>query len=282
MGGPRTSRRRLPLGIQTFRTVRKSDCYYVDKTGLIECLIEGGTHYFLSRPRRFGKSLLLDTVKELFEGDEELFKGLAVHSGWDWTVKYPVLRLGFGMGNYKDPAYLNQNAHAQLDAVQRRTGITSDYDSAPERFAHILEALHRSTGRRVVVLVDEYDKPILDALSIPDVARANRDFLRGLYATIKHCDEHVRFAMLTGVSKFSKVSLFSGLNNLVDITLEPEFSSICGFTETDLNVVFTPELEGLDRERIREWYNGYSWLGSERVYNPYTHNVKCVSLSEWV
>ena len=182
-----------------------------------------------------------------------------MHSRWDWRVRHPVLRLSFGRGDYKDPVYLNQNAHAQLDAVQRRTGIASDYASAAERFAHILEELHRGTGRRVVVLVDEYDKPILDALSASDVAVANRDFLRGFYATVKDSDAHVRFVMLTGVSKFSKVSLFSGLNNLVDITLRPAYSSICGFTETDLDTVFAAELAGLDRDRVREWYNGYSW-----------------------
>ena len=119
------------------------------------------------------------------------------------------------------------------------------------------------------MLVDEYDKPILDALEEPEVARANRDYLRGLYATIKDCDAHVRFCFLTGVSKFSKVSLFSGLNNLDDITLDPSYSSICGYTEEDLDTVFAPELEGLDRERIRDWYNGYSWGGAERVYNPF-------------
>ena len=151
----------LPLGIQTFREIRESGCYYVDKTAFIEQLVRCGKCYFLSRPRRFGKSLLLDTVKELFEGSEELFEGLDVHPRWDWTVQRPVLRLSFGRGDYKDPVYLNQNAHAQLDAVQRRTGVVSDYTSVAERFAHILEELHRSTGRRVVVLVDEYDKPIL-------------------------------------------------------------------------------------------------------------------------
>ena len=143
---------------------------------------------------------------------------------------------------------------------------------------HIFEELHRSSGRRVVVLVDEYDKPILDALSVSEVARsnrvsevarANRDFLRGFYAVLKDADEHVRFVFLTGVSKFSKVSLFSGLNNLRDITLNPAYSSVCGFTEADLDRVFAAELQGLDREKVREWYNGYSWLGSERVYNPY-------------
>ena len=140
--------------------------------------------------------------------------------------------------------------------------MKSDYTTAPERFAHLLEVLHLEAGQRVAVLVDEYDKPILDALENREVARANRDFLRGLYGMIKDSDAHVRFAFLTGISKFSKV-------NLTDITLDPVYSSICGYTEHDLDVVFGPELAGLDRERVREWYNGYSWLGGEKVYNPY-------------
>ena len=129
--------------------------------------------------------------------------------------------------------------------------------------------LHDGTGQRCAVLIDEYDKPILDALDTPEIARANRDFLRGLYAVIKDCDAHIRFSFITGVSKFSKVSLFSGLNNLTDITLDPRYSAICGYTEADLDAVFTPEMPGLDRDEIRDWYNGYDWRGEDRVYNPY-------------
>ena len=263
------TRRRLPIGMQTFREVREENCYYVDKTAYIRRLLDQGKHYFLSRPRRFGKSLFLDTCKELLEGNEPLFEGLAIHEEWDWSVRRPVLRLSFGRGNFKEPGYLHENLMAQLDAVERETGAASGYATAPERFGHLLEVLHRSTGRRAAVLVDEYDKPILDALEAPDVARANRDFLRGLYATIKDCDAHVRFTFLTGVSRFSKVSLFSGLNNLTDLTLDPDYSAICGYTDTDLDTVFAPELDGLDRDAIRDWYNGYSWRGAEKVYNPF-------------
>ena len=263
------SKRLLPIGIQTFRKIREQDCYYVDKTAYIRQLLDEGTHYFLSRPRRFGKSLFLDTLKELFEGNEPLFEGLYIHDQWDWSVRHPVVRLSFGRGNFKDPDYVEASLMAQLDAVERQTGVASDYAAGPERFAHLLEALHDRTGQTVAVLVDEYDKPILDALEVPEVARANRDFLRGLYAVIKDCDAHVRFTFITGVSKFSKVSLFSGLNNLTDITLEPSYSALCGYTETDLDTVFAPELPGLNREQIRDWYNGYSWLGDEKVYNPF-------------
>ena len=256
--------------MQTFRKVREGGCYYVDKTPYIEQLLNGGTHYLLSRPRRFGKSLLLDMLKELFEGSEELFEGLAVHgAGWDWSVRNPVVRLDFSQGDFTVPGYLHKNAMAQLDGLERRAGVRSGYDTAPERLSHLLETLHERTGERAVMLVDEYDKPILDALGDPELARANRNYLRGLYSTLKFADAHIRLSFITGVSKFSKVSLFSGLNNLLDITLDPGFSGICGYTDRDLDAVFAPELPGLDRETIRDWYNGYSWLGGERMYNPF-------------
>ena len=264
-----SAKRKLPIGIQTFRTIREENYYYVDKTAYMGRLVAEGTHYFLSRPRRFGKSLFLDTLKELFAGNEPLFKGLAIHPRWDWSVRHPVLRLSFGRGNFKEPSELQEDVLAQLAAAERRAGVGSDCAGAPARFSHLLEALHERTGQQVAVLIDEYDKPILDALEVPEVARANRDFLRGLYATIKDCDAHIAFSFLTGVSKFSKVSLFSGLNNLIDITLDPHYSAICGYTEADLDAVFAAELPGLDREEIRTWYNGYNWLGEEQVYNPF-------------
>ena len=263
------TRRRLPIGIQTFREIREQDCYYVDKTAYIRRLLDEGKHYFLSRPRRFGKSLFLDTCKELFEGNEPLFEELYIHEHWNWSVRHPVVRLSFGKGNFKTPGYVETNLMAQLDAVERRTGVASDYATGPERLAHQLEELHGRYGQPVAVLIDEYDKPILDALEEPETARANRDYLRGLYATIKDSDAHIRFSFITGVSKFSKVSLFSGLNNLIDITLDPAYSAICGYTEADLETLFAPELPGLDRDEIRDWYNGYSWLGEENVYNPF-------------
>ena len=263
------TKRRLPIGIQNFREIREQNCYYVDKTAYIWQLLNEGKHYFLSRPRRFGKSLFLDTLKELFEGNESLFEGLYIHDHWDWQVRYPVLRLSFGSGNFSEPGILHREVMAQLDAIEAATGVESHYDTASVRFRHIIQMLHSQAGQRVAILIDEYDKPILDTLEIPDIARANRDFLRGLYATIKDCDAHVRFTFLTGVSKFSKVRLFSGLNNLTDITIDPHYSAICGYTEEDLDTVFAPELPGLDRNEIRDWYNGYSWLGDEMVYNPF-------------
>ena len=264
------SRRKLPIGIQTFRKLREQDCYYVDKTAYVDRLLHEDTHYFLSRPRRFGKSLFLDTLKEVFEGNEGLFAGLYIHDRHNWSKRHPVVRLSFGGGTFRDLATLRSDVMAQLDGLARDSGISVRYDTAPARFRHLLQALHKATGQRVAVLVDEYDKPILDALvEAPEVARANRDYLRGLYGVIKDCDAHVRFTFLTGISKFSKVNLFSQLNNLTDLTLDPVYSSICGYTEDDLDRVFAPELAGLDRGQVREWYNGYSWRGAEKVYNPY-------------
>ena len=259
----------LPIGIQNFRNLRKDGCHYVDKTGYLRDLVESGSRYFLSRPRRFGKSLLVSTLRSLFACERELFAGLAIEPHWNWCEPHPVVHLSFGGGNFEDPGELRDSAMDQLESHARRSGLVLTSKRGAGRLAELLEGLHEQTGRRVVVLVDEYDKPILDMLDDPEIARANRNYLRGLYAVVKDCDEHVRFCFLTGVSKFSKVSLFSGLNNLKDITLAPRFSSICGYTEGDLDTVFAAELEGLDRGRIREWYNGYSWGGDERVYNPF-------------
>ncbi|MDE0626324.1 MAG: AAA family ATPase, partial [Bryobacterales bacterium] len=161
------SRRLLPIGIQSFRNLRDRGCYYVDKTGYALRMVEQGTHYFLSRPRRFGKSLFLDTLKELFEGGRDLFVGLEICERWDWSVRYPVVRLSFGSGNFKDPGDLNADVLEQLDALETDAGVEPRHATARGRFRHLLRALHRQTGRQVAVLVDEYDKPILDALEEP-------------------------------------------------------------------------------------------------------------------
>jgi len=262
-------RRRLPIGIQTFAKIREDDHYYVDKTGFIRQLTDQGSHYFLSRPRRFGKSLLLDTLGELFAGNEPLFRGLAIHPHWDWGTRFPVIRFSFGGGMVRDAEELDRRVLDLLHRNQRALGLTCrDTADAVSCFAELLEGAHAATGQRVVVLVDEYDKPILDHLTDPATARTMRDGLRNLYSVIKDNDAHIRFVFLTGVSKFSKVSIFSGLNNLDDITVDATYSALCGYTETDVETVFAPELPGLDRDEIRRWYNGYNWTG-EAVYNPF-------------
>jgi hypothetical protein len=272
IAAPALPRRKLPIGLQTLAKLRGEDCYYVDKTGLMIDLIEAGSYFFLSRPRRFGKSLLVDTFKELFEGNRALFEGLAAETRWDWSRRHPVIRLSFSGGVAPGGTRLGQRIRENLRVNRVALGLPLP-DGLPEddqagNLADLIRQAHQSRGERAVVLIDEYDKPMLDNLTEPDTARAVRDALRDLYAILKDCDEHLRFVFVTGVSKFSKVGLFSGLNNLDDITLEPAYSTLCGYTDADLDTVFAPELPGLDRDEIRRWYNGYNWLG-QSVYNPF-------------
>jgi len=263
------TRRALPIGIQTFRKIREGNFYYVDKTGFALRLIAEGSHYFLSRPRRFGKSLFLDTLAELFEGNAALFAGLEAERRWDWSQRFPVIRVSFAEGVLGSRQALDRRIEDLIRINRDALGVSLYPDlDIPGQFGELIRQAHAHFGERVVVLVDEYDKPILDNITDPATAREMRDGLRNLYSVIKGQDAHIRFAFLTGVSKFSKVSLFSGLNNLRDITVDARYSAICGYTEADLDRVFAPELEGLDREQIRAWYNGYNWLG-EAVYNPF-------------
>ena len=260
---------RLPTGVQTFSTLRRGNYYYADKTHFAVQLKEEGSHYFLSRPRRFGKSLFVSTLKELFEGNRELFRGLAAYDQWDWSVRRPVVLLDFSQVHATVRGGLDAFVGDRLLRLEIEHRTERRFVTPAARLEDLIRTLHERSGRRTVLLVDEYDKPILDALREPDLATENRDYLRSLYSVVKGCDASLRFSFLTGVTKFSKVSLFSGANSLIDLTLEAQFSSICGYTERDLDEVFAPELEGLDRERIRAWYNGYSWGGEERVYNPF-------------
>ncbi len=261
-------RKKLPIGIQSFAEIRQEGHYYVDKTPQILRLIDEGKYYFLSRPRRFGKSLLIDTIAELFEGNRALFEGLHAQERWDWSRRFPVIRISFSDGVLHSHQALDEKIREILRAQQERHGISCRNTSISGWLAELIQGLHERHGQRVVVLVDEYDKPILDNLTEPDIARQMRDGLRNLYSVLKGQDAHIKFAMLTGVSKFSKVSLFSGLNNLRDITVSREFSAICGYTDEDVDQVFAPELLGLDRDEIRRWYNGYNWTGTS-VYNPF-------------
>jgi hypothetical protein len=262
------TRKKLPIGIQTFREIREDNCYYVDKTTFALRMIAEGKAYFLSRPRRFGKSLFLDTLAELFAGNEPLFKGLYCHDKWDWNRKYPVIRISFGGGLAQSLEALHASIRFQLRTNAARLGVSVVDDSISVQFASLILQVEARFGQRIVILVDEYDKPILDNLTRPDLAIEMRDGLRDLYSVIKDQDAHIKFAFLTGVSKFSKVNIFSGLNNLKDITLHAAYSDICGYTDADVDTVFAPELEGLDRDKIRHWYNGYKW-GGEAVYNPF-------------
>ncbi len=261
--------KKLPIGIQTLNKIIGKGYAYVDKTAIAMRVITQGEYYFLSRPRRFGKSLFISTLKEIFEGNEALFKGLYIDGKWDFNQTNPVIHLSFGAGGTSSIKELHRYIHLLLEYTEKKLGIQIKGDSSPnEKFAKLIQAAHKKTGNKVVILIDEYDKPILDNITDSQTARLMREELRKFYAVIKDNDPHIRLAFITGVSKFSKVSLFSGLNNLIDITLNADFGTICGYTHEDLEEVFGEHLQGVDMEKVRKWYNGYNYFG-EKVYNPF-------------
>jgi len=260
--------KKLPIGIQTFSNIIEDNYCYVDKTPLIHQLVEEGVYYFLSRPRRFGKSLLISTLKSAFLGQQDLFKGLYLEKHWDWSVQYPVIHISFGGGVIKNREILEKNIHAIIKENAQNYAIEISQDTLNFQFRELIQKLHNKYQQKVVILVDEYDKPILDNITDIALAKEIREGLKNIYSVIKDSDEYIKFAFLTGVSKFSKVSLFSGLNNLSDLTLDKQYATICGYTETDIKTIFADYLDGVDFDELRKWYNGYNFLG-EHVYNPY-------------
>ncbi|MCA1784372.1 MAG: ATP-binding protein [Desulfotignum sp.] len=262
--------KKLPIGVSTLEKIINNGYAYVDKTAMVHQLVENGSYYFLSRPRRFGKSLFIDTLKEAFEGNRDLFRGLWLHDHWDWEKKYPVIHISFGGGVVRNREELDHRIVDILYRNQKILGITCrDPVDIPGCFGELIRNCAEKFGLRAVVLVDEYDKPILDNISDPAAALEIREGLKNLYSVIKDSDAWVQFAFLTGVSKFSKVSLFSGLNNLTDITLDSHYATICGYTEAEMTATFVEHLKDKPLNDIREWYNGYGWLG-EKVYNPFS------------
>jgi hypothetical protein len=260
----------LPIGISDFKKLRVGGYIYVDKTEYIYRLIkEGAGYYFLSRPRRFGKSLLLSTIRYLFEGQRELFKGLYIQDKWNWEEIYPVIRISFAK-DIKRKEDLKGRIREELEKNYERNGEEMEVGKKDE--GSLLEKLvikiNKKKRKQVVVLIDEYDKPILDVIENKKEAEEVRKELKGFYSVLKDLDEYIRFVLITGVSKFSKVSLFSGLNQLKDISLDVRYGNICGYTQEELENYFKEYLEGVDLEEVREWYNGYSFLG-ERLYNPF-------------
>ncbi|MBF0211588.1 MAG: ATP-binding protein [Desulfamplus sp.] len=275
--------KKLPLGIQNFDKLRKDNYLYIDKTEYALKLINEGTYYFLSRPRRFGKSLFLDTLKCLFEGTKQLFDGLYVYEKWDWNIKYPVIKISFGAGIAKDTKKLTEMINFNLRESETANGVEAfDKSNYGTYFNSLIISCYDKYKTPVVILIDEYDKPILDNLTDESKALEMRNNLRDLYSVIKDSDKYIKFAFLTGVSKFSKMNLFSGLNNLTDITIDDRYAAICGYTQNDVETVFKEYLQGVDMEELKRWYNGYSFgnpsnesgesagtLGVESVYNPY-------------
>jgi hypothetical protein len=270
----------LPIGIQSFLDLRNKNYLYVDKTDGIHRLITSGKTFFLSRPRRFGKSLLISTLEEIFKGNKSLFEGLYIYDKIDWTEQHPVIRLDFGGRANNSGKELKISLTHFVETIAKNNQLSLSENALPDKFRELIEELHHQTGQQVVVLIDEYDKAITDNLSTPDVVEENRKILHDFYQILKAADEHLRFVFLTGVSKFSKVSIFSGLNNLNDITLDAQYATICGYTQTELDFYFAPYIERLAElektnkleliERIKHWYDGYSWDGITSVYNPFS------------
>ncbi len=260
--------KKLPLGIQTFAEIRNDNYVYVDKSALAEELIINYKFVFLSRPRRFGKSLFLSTLHDLFEGKKELFTELAVENSHDWQTTYPVVRVGLS-GNQQTEKQCHSLIYNKLIENQQRLDLVNcESDNLSVFFERIIQQAHEKYQQKVVILIDEYDKPLLDNITNKPVSEQIRSLLQGFYATIKENDQYLRFVFLTGVSKFAKVSIFSGLNNLQDISLKPEYASICGYTQHDVETTFAKHLAGVDWQMLKEWYNGYQFNG-EPVYNPY-------------
>ena len=269
----------LPIGIQSFGSLIEGNYLYVDKTrGINDLFADGGKYYFLARPRRFGKSLLISTLLEIFSGNKPLFKDLWIYDKIDFKI-HPVIHIDFTGLNYKTPGRLEETLGRVLEDIAGTYGVSLDPDRYyNEKFKQLIVKL--SSKGKVVILIDEYDKPIIDKIEDEEIAAANRDILREFYAIIKTVDQHIRFALITGVSKFSRVSVFSGLNNLRDITLSDKFSTLLGYTEDELRHYFRKRIEAFCKKKnleieqlsanIKGWYNGYSWDGVNFVYNPHS------------
>jgi hypothetical protein len=274
-------KRILSLSHQNYRDLREDNCIYVDKTEHIYKLCTEGKMYFLSRPRRFGKSLLLSTLYELFKGSQELFEDTWIGDKWDWTKKNPILHISFNLVDYEDHG-LREGLRRTLIDFYKNYALTPPEDpSIKVLFADLLEQVHNKEGK-VVILIDEYDKPIIDHLEFNEIdkAKANQKILALFYGALKDKDHLIRLMVITGVSKFSRVSLFSKLNNLTDITIHPDYATMLGYTEAELESNFPEYMERVFEKfphytraellaKIRLWYNGYSWDGITKLYNPY-------------
>ncbi len=255
----------LPIGISTLSKILENDMVYVDKTEIVFNLVKGAGAYFLSRPRRFGKSLFLDILKEIFEGNKDLFKGLFIYDSWNWDKKYPVIKIDFAGGTIHNPVDLENKLNAVLSRYESKFDVKLKNEGISNRLSELINVVADKYNSKVVILVDEYDKPLLDNIENIPAAMIVRDGLKNLYSVIKEQDANIQFVFLTGVSK---VSIFSGINNLEDITLNPDYATICGYTQKDLETSFNQHLEGVDMVQLKEWYNGYNFLG-DKVYNPF-------------
>jgi Predicted AAA-ATPase/PD-(D/E)XK nuclease superfamily len=269
----------LPIGLQTLSEIRRKNCVYVDKTQLVHQLATTGKCYFFSRPRRFGKSLLISTLAELYAGNKALFEGLWIENNWDWSKTNPVIHISFDAVDNQGLG-LTKALIEELDACAKTYGIALEKKTLKSKFKELIAALETQYGK-VVLLIDEYDKPIIDFLEKNKIeqAKKNREVLRNFYSVVKSAEKQLELTFITGISKFAKVSLFSHLNNLTDITLSENYGTLAGYTQEELVHYFDEYLTKIETklnlsreallENMRVWYNGYSWDGVTRVYNPF-------------
>ena len=282
---------KYPIGIQTFGNLRTDGYVYVDKTDMVYSLATEGKVYFLSRPRRFGKSLLISTLESYFLGKKELFKGLKIEKlEKDWKV-YPVLHIDFGAGKFSDINALNNLLDGLFAEWEEAYHVENKYTDFGPRMKYLVQEIHRQTGMRAVVLVDEYDKPLLDVMETPykvnyqgveiTLEQYNRDTLKSFYSSFKSADEHLQFVFLTGVTKFSQVSVFSGFNQPDDISLSPEYETLCGITKTEMLSIFAEPIESMAKfyrcsyedmlAKLKKQYDGYHFSDELiGVYNPFS------------
>ncbi|ODN30593.1 ATP-binding protein [Fervidobacterium thailandense] len=276
----------LPLGIGDFERIIKGNFIYVDKTKYIHELVNKEGMYFLSRPRRFGKSLLLSTVSCLFKGKRELFKETWIHDKWDWQ-EYPVVHISFASGRFENSQKLESKLNMILNFCAKQYGIEYEYTEPDEKFVELLTKLYEKYSKPIVILIDEYEKPVLDNITNPEKAKEMREILRGFYSVLKDYTGMIRFLLITGLTKFTKMGVFSALNNLTDISFKPEYAQMLGYTHEEVVQYFDAyinkylQLTGLSKEEFlemfREYYDGYSFDGiwydevgnDRRVYNPY-------------
>jgi len=270
--------KKLPIGIQTFSEIIKEEYLYIDKTKQIADFLQAGKYLFLSRPRRFGKSLLVSTLSEIFSGNQALFQGLYIYDKIEWQA-YPIIHIDFSGVDFSTETELREGLIGLLDGINADHQLAVDKRGFKAYFKNIIRALSEKNGK-VVVLIDEYDKPIVEHIDDIEKATKNREILRDFFGVLKSSDAFLRFVFLTGVSKFSRVSIFSELNNLRDITFSKQFATLVGYTQTELESYFDKYIQSLCFElgikkaplldKIKTWYNGYSWNAKDKLYNPFS------------
>jgi hypothetical protein len=260
-----------PVGKQDFPKIIRGGFVYVDKTKYALELARMGGSYFLSKPRRFGKSLFISTLETIFKGEKELFKGMYIYDKWEFE-EYPIIRMSFSNIGYKEMG-LKKAIDRDLDRIYSLYDLPTNEEVISQKFQKLIALMYEKYNKEVVILIDEYDKPLIDFLNKDNLQQAttNRDILKAFYSILKDAEPHIKLLLITGVSKFSKVSIFSDLNNLTDLSIDPSFNEICGISQRELEANFVEELKIYDKEKIKEWYNGYKWdIDGETLYNPFS------------